>query len=264
MDVLLVGGAGGLGKAAAEYLAERGVRVFCCDIAEQKNTADNIIPLLVDITDQESITKAYNEVSKVSDSLSAIISIAGIYIMDSFVEIEEYNLKNIIDVNLMGVYRIDKTFLPLLKKSGRIIITTSELAGQKPLPFNGIYTMTKTALECYADSLRLELAFLGYKVITVKPGAFDTQMSSKTNSQANSLMKNTKLNKMSTKRFVDIINSQTGTAKDPEVLAKVLYKALIKKIPKLTYYKNAGIGLKFYSILPRRLQGFVLRKMLHA
>lgn len=262
MDVLLVGGAGGLGRAAAKFLAERGIRVFSCDIAEQKKTADNIIPLVTDITNQESITTAYNEVSNMSDGLEAVISIAGIYIMDSFVEIDEDRLKKIIDVNLMGVYRINKTFLPLLNKGGRIIITTSELAGQKPLPFNGIYTMTKTALECYADSLRLELAFLGYKVITVKPGAFDTQMASKTNYQANSLMNKTKLYKMSTKRFVDIINSQTGTAKDPKMLAKVFYKALTKKNPKLTYYKNAEIGLKFYSILPRRLQEFILRKIL--
>lgn len=264
MDVLLVGGAGGLGKAAAEYLAERGIRVFSCDITEQKNTADNIIPLVADITDSNSIIRIYNEVHKVSDGLSAIISIAGIYIMDSFIEIDDDSLKKIIEVNIMGVYRINKTFLPLLNKGGRIIITTSELAGQKPLPFNGIYTMTKTALECYADSLRLELQFLGYKVITVKPGAFDTQMASKTNSQANSLMHNTKLYKMSTKRFVDIINSQTGTAKHPKVLAKVFYKALTKKNPKLTYYKNAEIGLKLYSILPRRLQMFVLRRILQA
>lgn len=262
MDVLLVGGAGGLGRAAAEYLAERGIRVFSCDITEQKQNSNNIIPLVTDITDSNSITYTFEKIRKMTDGLSAIISLAGIYIMDSFVEIDEDALKKIIDVNLMGVYRINKTFLPLLKKGGRIIITTSELAGQKPLPFNGIYTMTKSALECYADSLRLELALLGYKVITVKPGAFDTEMASKTSNQASRMMNKTRLYKMSTKRFVDIINSKTSTAKDPKVLAKVFYKALTAKHPKLTYYKNAGLGLKFYSILPRRLQAFVIRRIL--
>lgn len=264
MDVLLIGGAGGLGRAAAKYLAERGIRVFSCDVTEQKQIFENIIPFVTDITDSNSITDTFEKMSKMTEGLSGIISLAGIYIMDSFIEIDEGALKKIIDVNLMGVYRLNKTFLPLLRKGGRIIITTSELAGQKPLPFNGIYTMTKSALECYADSLRLELALLGYKVITVKPGAFDTQMASKTSNQAISMMSKTKLYKLSTKRFFDIINSKTGTAKDPKVLAKVFYRALTKKNPRLTYYKNAGFGLKLYSILPRKLQVFILRRILQA
>ncbi|MBT7122560.1 MAG: SDR family NAD(P)-dependent oxidoreductase, partial [Clostridia bacterium] len=140
--------------------------------------------------------------------------------------------------------------------------TTSELAGQKPLPFNGIYTMTKSALETYADSLRLELQLIGVKVINIKPGAFDTQMVSSTDAQAKQLMKNTKLYKMGAQKFVAVMHSQTGGAKDPDVLAKVFHKALTAKCPRMTYYKNASVGLKLYSIMPRRLQAFVIRLIL--
>ncbi len=197
-----------------------------------------------------------------SDGLDALISIAGVFVMDSFIEIPEEKLAHMIDVNLMGVYRVNKAFLPLLKKNGRVIITTSELAGQKPLPFNGIYAMTKTALQCYADSLRLELSLLGINVITIKPGAFDTNMVSGTIKQAEQMCENTKLYKMGTKRFLSIIQSKTGTAKNPKELAKVFYKALTAKHPRLTYYKNAGLMLKLYSALPRRLQMFVISRIL--
>jgi len=262
MDVLLTGGAGGIGRTAAVYLAEKGVRVFSCDIAEQTDAHKNIVPLSVDITAPESIEKAYREVAEKTDGLAAIISIAGVYVMDSFVEVPEENLSKIIDVNLMGVYRINKAFLPLLQDNGRIIITTSEVAGLKQFPFNGMYGMSKTALECYADSLRLELQLLGIKVINIKPGAFDTKLVDNTHEQAKRMAENTKLYKMGTKRFLSIMQSKTGTAKDPEILAKVYYKALTAKRPKLTYYKNAGLGMKLYSLLPRRLAAFVIRLIL--
>ena len=262
MDILLIGGAGGLGCAIGAYLAERGNRVFSCDIGSTHCEHKNVVALTMDITDGDSVAKTYDVVSSMCDGIDAIISIAGVYVMDSFIEIIEETPAHILDVNLMGVYRVNKTFLPLLSKGGRIVITTSELAGQKPLPFNGIYTMTKSALETYADSLRLELQLIGIKVITIKPGAFNTQMVSSTDAQAKALMKNTKLYKMGTERFVSIMHSQTGTAKDPLVLAKLFYKVLSVNRPHLTYYINASYGLKMYSAMPRRLQAFVIRRIL--
>ncbi len=262
MDILLVGGAGGLGCAISAYLAERRYRVFSCDIGSAHCTHENVVALKTDITDSASIQETFETVSGMSERLDAVISIAGVYVMDSLIEIPEEKLAHIIDVNVMGVYRINKAFLPLLRKDGRIIITTSELAGQKPLPFNGIYAMTKTALQCYADSLRLELQLLGIKVVTVKPGAFDTNMVSSTQNQAKQMCENTKLYKMGTKRFMSIMQSKTGTAKDPKELGKVFYKALTAKRPRMTYYKNAGLGLKMYSALPRRLQAFAIRRIL--
>lgn len=262
MDILLVGGAGGLGCAISAYLAERGYRVFSCDIGTAHCTHENVVALKTDITDSASIQETFETVSGMSDGLDAIISIAGVYVMASFIEIAEEKLAHIIDVNVMGVYRINKAFLPLLNKGGRIIVTTSELAGQKPLPFNGIYAMTKSALQCYADSLRLELQLLGIKVITIKPGAFDTNMVTSAHEQAKQMCENTTLYKMGTKRFMSIMQSKTGTAKDPKELAKVFYKALTSKRPRMTYYKNAGLGLKMYSALPRRAQAFAIRQIL--
>ena len=58
-------------------------------------------------------------------------------------------------INLGGVFLVNKILLPLLEKGSKIVITTSELAPLDPLPFTGIYAVTKAALEKYAFSLPL-------------------------------------------------------------------------------------------------------------
>ncbi len=262
MDVLLTGGSGGLGSAVGEYLAQRSIRVFSCDINEHSFSYENIVPVYMDVTDQASVEKAFKIVSSMTAGLFAVISIAGVFSMDSIVEISEEKFRNILEINLSGVYRVNKTFLPLLDKDGRIIVTTSEVANLRPYPFTGMYCMTKSALECYADTLRLELQLIGIKVINIKPGPFKTDMLACTNSEAEKLVENTELFKVGTKRFVSVINSKKSVAKDPCILAEVYYKALTSKHPRFTYYKNAGLGLKVFSSLPRRLQAALIRLVL--
>jgi len=261
-DILLVGGAGGIGRAVVSYLVDKGHRVFSCDIADTHADCKNVVPVRMDITSMESVRAAYEEVKRQTDGLDAVISLAGVYMMDSFIEIEEANLERIVQVNLMGVYRVNKVFLPLVKSGGRVIITTSELEGLKPFPFNGMYAMTKTALGCYADSLRLELQLCGIKVISIRPGAFDTEMVESTDAALKAMCEKTKLYKMGTRRFARIMHNRTGNAKDPKVLAKVYEKAVCARRPRLTYRKNASLMIRAYSAMPRRFQAWIIRLIL--
>ena len=91
--------------------------------------------------------------------------------LDSLAEMESESFKKIFDINLCGVFLINKTFLPLLSSDSRIVITTSELAPLDPLPFTGIYAITKSALDKYAYSLRMELQLLGIKVSVLREAA---------------------------------------------------------------------------------------------
>ena len=68
-----------------------------------------------------------------AEHLDAIVHFAGIYMLDSLVEMDDDAFRLILDVNLRGVFLINKTFLPLLGDGGRILITTSELAPLDPL-----------------------------------------------------------------------------------------------------------------------------------
>ncbi len=261
-QVLVTGGAGGLGRATAEYLAAHGCRVFACDIREGA-PQDNIVPVPMDVRDGKSVEEALNKVAARTDKLDAVIHLAGLYMMDSFAEISEERLSRIMDVNLMGVYRVNKAFLPLLVKGGgRVVITTSELAGLKPLPFTGIYALTKTALQCYADSLRLELALLGVPVIELRPGAFRTRLTAEPSHELERLQQSTKLYGEGLRRIRPLMDGRIGKAREPEALAKAIYCIVTSPKPRLRYSANASLLLKLFSVLPRGLQVFAIRRLL--
>ena len=90
------------------------------------------------------------------------------------IEISEKDFIKIFNINVFSIYRINKTFIPLLNDKGKIFVISSELGPLDPLPFTGIYAITKSTIEKYVYSLRMELQLLGYKVILIRPGAVDT------------------------------------------------------------------------------------------
>lgn len=147
-DIVITGALGGMGRATALSLRDAGYRVFALDV-EACEREENIIPIRVDVTSEESVISVFEEVRSQADSLFAVIHFAGIYMLDSLVEMREESFKRIFEVNTYGVYLVNKIFFPLMKEGARVIITTSELALLDPLPFTGIYAVTKAALDKY-------------------------------------------------------------------------------------------------------------------
>lgn len=246
--VVITGGAGGMGRAVAEKLAKCGYRVFSLDIRTNDAQTDGIYQIETDVRKQESIDNAYAIVSSQTDRLDAVLNFAGIIMMDSLVEISEEAFTKIFDINFFGAYRVNKTFFPLiLKNKGKIVITTSELAATRVIPFNAIYSITKKALDAYAEGLRMELGLLGIKVITLRPGAMATTLIDNSNGALESLKRSTKLYASHTKKFQKIMDSEQGTAIPVSKIADWVYKILEKKRPKYIYAKNASAKLKLLN-----------------
>ena len=86
--VLITGGYGGMGYATAKALASRGFTVFALDKKVQEQE-ENIIPVEADITDVESVKNAFATVQSVTDELFAIVHFAGVYMLDSLIEMGE-------------------------------------------------------------------------------------------------------------------------------------------------------------------------------
>lgn len=168
--VLVTGAYGGMGKATIKKLKELGYFVFALD-KKVEEAEENICPIEADITSEESVKNAFGKIKEKTNELFAIIHYAGIYKLDSLVEIENADFERIFKINVNGTYLINKTFLPLLKQGSRIVMTTSELAPLNPLPFTGIYAITKSALDKYAHSLKMELQLLGIHVSVLRAGA---------------------------------------------------------------------------------------------
>ena len=259
--VIVTGAYGGMGKATAEILRDNGFRVFALDktVCEAE---ENIIPIQADITDETSVVNAFEQVGEKTDELFAIIHFAGIYMLDSLVEMSSEDFKRIFDVNLYGAYLINKTFLPLLSSGSRILITTSELAPLDPLPFTGIYAVTKAALDKYAYSLKMELQLLGISVSVLRSGAVETGMLGVSTDALDRFCDRTELYGCNAERFKGIVNKVEARCVPPEKIAKRTVKILKSRKPKFAYSINRNPLLLLLNALPRSLQLFIIRKIL--
>ena len=82
-----------------------------------------------------------------------------------------------LDVNVVGVHRVNRAFLPAMRTRGSgVIVNISSIAGRLSVPFHAIYHASKWALEGYSIGLRAELASSGVDVVLVEPGPFTTAL----------------------------------------------------------------------------------------
>ena len=258
--VLLTGASGGMGKVTLEYLVNEGYFVYTLDITDIPQT-DNVKSFKVDLRKMDEIVKIF-ECIKSEGELDAIIHLSGTYKLDSFIEIPEEELLKVFDINFFAVYRVNKVFLPLLHKGSKIIITSSEVAPLDPLPFNGIYSVSKTTLEKYAESLRHELNLLDIDVVLLRPGAVDTGMLPKSLQDVEALEQKTDLYKENSKKFMKIVKSNETKSIKPIKIAKLISKILKKKHPKLVYKINLNWKLKMLSMLPKRWQLAIIKGLI--
>lgn len=256
-NVLVTGAAGGMGKAICKALSEKGYCVFALDYKTDENTFANEF-YSCDVTNSDSVNQVFESVKEKVNRLDAIVHTAGIYDMDSLIEMDEERFKKIFDVNLFGVFRINKAFMPLLSKNSRIVITTSELAPLDPLPFTGIYGITKAALEKYAFSLRMETNLLDIPISIIRPGAVDTGLIGASTTALDKFVKNTKLYKCNAERFKKIVDSVESKKIPPERIADKVICALEDKQPHYVYNINRNPLLKLLNALPQKMQVFAI------
>ena len=251
--VLVTGAYGGMGQAAVKALASRGFEIFALDkktgVAEE-----NILPIQADVTDPESLRKAFETVRGVTDRLFAIVHYAGIYMLDSLVEISDESFERIFRVNVFGAFHVNRTFLPLLSAGSRIVLTTSELAPLDPLPFTGLYAVTKSALDKYAYSLRMELQLLGIDVSVIRAGAVRTGMLGVSTDSLDRFCAKTKLYECNAARFRKIVDSVEAKSVAPEKIAEMTLSILSKKSPAFAYSVNRNPLLRLMNLLPKRVQ----------
>ena len=259
--VLITGASGGMGLATAKHLVSLGYEIFALDIKPIEEF-EHFHFIQTDITKKESVETSFKKLEEQGVQLDSIIHLAGIYDLNSLIEMSEEDFIRIYDINLFGVYRVNKAFLPLLNKKSKIIITTSELATQDPLPFTGIYGITKAALDKYAYSLRMELQLLDYQVVVLRPGAIDTGLLNVSLAKLKDFKENTELYKDNANKFDEIVNKVESKKIPPEKIGKLIAKILNKKKAKFVYTINRNVLLKLLNILPNRFQSWIIKRIL--
>lgn len=258
--VLVTGAGGGMGKATTLALKNRGYGVIALD--REEVNIDGVYSFVVDLTNEKEIINVYKEVEKITDKLYGVIHFAGVYMMDSLVEMSTENFDKIFRINVYSAFMVNKIFLPMLKRGSRIIMTTSELAPLNPLPFTGIYGVTKSALDKYAHSLKMELQLLGIYVSILRAGAVSTGMLNVSTTALDKFCENTELYKCNADRFKKIVNSVEAKSISPEKLASKMLSILEADGPKMVYSINRNIWLRLLNILPTKWQFAIIKKIL--
>lgn len=260
-SVLITGAYGGMGREVAKALAQRGFLVFALDKRVEAEE-ENILPIPVDLSCEAQVQAAFEQVSRRCSELFAILHFAGIYVLDSLVEMSGADFENCLRINLTAAFHVNRIFLPLLRPGSRIVITTSELAPLDPLPFTGVYALTKGALDKYAYSLRMELQLKDVQVSVLRSGAVATNMLGASTAALERFCRDTSLYTCNAERFRRIVNRVEARCVPPEKIARRVGKILDAKHPRFAYSINRNLLLLLLNLLPKALQCRIIKWVL--
>jgi NAD(P)-dependent dehydrogenase (short-subunit alcohol dehydrogenase family) len=177
--VLVTGASTGIGRAVAMEMKQRGWRVFATvrrldDMVALSKQGRGLIEVLVmDVTDGDSVARAMATIQERAGRLDALVNNAGIAVAGPLEMLGEEELRQQFEVNVIGLHRVTRAALPMLRAARGRIVNISSVAGQEVLPFNGAYAASKHAVEALSDALRQELHGI-VKVIIIQPGAIRT------------------------------------------------------------------------------------------
>src|SRR5690625_642377 len=252
--VLITGASSGIGKSVGEYLHQKGYKVYGSSRNPKHQELNGIHFVSLDVTQPETIQSSVDFSVKKEGQIDFLINNAGKGITGAMEEIPDQVVLNVFEVNYLGPLRVIKAVLPVMRKqhSGMIINITS-IAGYMGLPFRGVYSATKGALELTTEAYRMELKPFNIKMTNIAPGDFATNIASgryHTPVYEDSPYK--ELYEMSLKEM----DRDVANGLPPIRMAKKVYRVMQKKNPTIHYkvgepLQKISIALK--HILPDKL-----------
>lgn len=182
-SILITGTSTGIGKACALLLAQKGFNVFACVRKETdgealiKEATGRLTPIYLDVSESEAIKKAVKTVSKATGGeLFGLVNNAGICLATPVELTPIDELRQSLEVNIIGAIAMTKAFLPLLKKGKGRIVNMGSVFGLCSIPCRGSYAASKSAMEAFTDCMRLEFKPYGITVSIIEPGGIQTEI----------------------------------------------------------------------------------------
>jgi NAD(P)-dependent dehydrogenase (short-subunit alcohol dehydrogenase family) len=248
----ITGASRGFGRVWAEAALKRGDKVTATarkleDIANLKERfGDAVLPLALDVTDSEQVPRVVEQAYKHFGRLDVLVNNAGTSLFAATEEASDEQIRGLFDANYLGMVRVLRAALPLLRRQGNgHILGVSSGLGITALPFIGFYCATKWAVEALHESLAQEVKPFGIKVTLVEPGAYATEFG-KSAQITDALEPYAEFRKQFLTRLA---NLERG---DPEATAEAVLKLVDTNDPPL----RLGLG---NSILPRAREAYAAR-----
>jgi NAD(P)-dependent dehydrogenase (short-subunit alcohol dehydrogenase family) len=176
-NALITGTSSGLGKLTAERFVSLGWAVTGAARNPSGEESFETIPL--DLADEAMIDRAAAHVRDRHGHLDALVSNAGHGLLGPWEEMTSSELRDQLEVNLVGTMALCRACLPLLRESGGVIVQVSSVSGQSGEALFGAYNAAKFGLEGASEALAGEVGPQGVRVVIVEPGPFRTGIADK-------------------------------------------------------------------------------------
>ncbi len=257
--VLITGGSSGIGKSIGEYLTKRNFIVYGTSRNPEKYKESQFPILTLDVKDVGSIQHLAKTIIEKEGRLDVLINNAGVGITGPIEEIPEEEIKANFETNFFGPINVIKSVLPQMRvqRSGLIINITS-IAGYMGLPYRGIYSASKGALEIITEAFRMELKDFNIHMTNVAPGDFATNIAA---GRFHAPLLDKSPYHKPYGNTLELMNSHVDSGSNPDMMAEAVLKIINTKKPKI-HYKVGAFMQKFSIVLKRILPDRMYEKLL--
>ncbi len=257
--VLITGGSSGIGKSIGEYLVQYGYTVYGTSRTPKKYPNTKFPILELDVKKSDTILSAIAYIINKEERLDVLVNNAGAGITGPIEETPETEIKTNFDTNFFGPIRVIKAVLPYMRKQNTgLIINITSIAGYMGLPYRGIYSASKGALELLTEAFRMELKGFNINMTNIAPGDFATNIAA---GRYHAPLLDNSPYKQPYGTTLNLMNAHVDGGSNPKVMAKAVFKVINTKNPK-THYKVGSFLQKFSVVLKRILPDKLYEKML--
>lgn len=257
--VLITGGSSGIGKSVGEFLQTKGFKVYGTSRNPNNYPNSKFKILALDVTKPGTITACISEVLKYESRIDVLINNAGAGIAGAIEEIPDAEIKRNFETNFFGPINVIKAVLPIMRQQNSgLIINITSIAGYMGLPYRGIYSASKGALELVTEAFRMEIKDFNIQMTNVAPGDFATNIAA---GRYHAPVLEDSPYKIPYGNTLKMMDAHVDDGSDPKEMAEAIYCIIQTKIPKVRY-KVGAFMQKFSIVLKRLLPDRVYEKLL--
>lgn len=261
---LVTGASSGIGRATARILAARGAVVYGTtrqdpDTVELERSRErprptNVHLLRMDVDDPRSVDDGVQQILSEQGRIDGVVNCAGFGIAGAVEDTSDQEARAIFETNLLGILRVCRAVLPAMRRQRHgTIVNLSSIAGRIAVPFQGLYSATKFAVEGLTEAIALEVRPFGIRVVLVEPGDFHTAFTDRRR-RTDASARGPYYDRFAEALGVSETDERSGSG--PEPIARLIGRILSSSRPRARYVIGPPaqrIALRLKSILPARV-----------
>ncbi|MCJ1879499.1 SDR family oxidoreductase [Pseudomonas nitroreducens] len=186
--IIVTGASSGIGEATARLFSRQGHPLLLLARRIERLEAlklPNALCRAVDVTDREALLAAVEEAEKRFGPADALVNNAGVMLLGNMVKQDPAEWERMLDVNVKGLLNgVHAVLKGMVERNQGSVINVSSVAGRKTFPNHVAYVGTKFAVHAISENLREEVAAHNVRVVTIAPGAVETELLSHTTDEA--------------------------------------------------------------------------------